>query len=65
MSKETTAHKKKKKKKNKNKKPKYNGHERKKKKKDFDEPHVMPNKKTQPIQWTERLSGALVIVGSV
>jgi len=36
-----------------------------KKKKDCDEPHVMPNKKTQPIQWTERLSGALVIVGSV
>ncbi len=25
-----------------------------------DEPHMTPNEKTQPIQWTERPTGALV-----
>jgi hypothetical protein len=31
---------------------------------DSDEPHMMPNEKTQPIQWTEWPIGALVAVGS-
>jgi hypothetical protein len=31
---------------------------------DYDEPHLMLNEKTQPIQWTERPIGALVVVGS-
>jgi len=35
------------------------------KKKDYDEPHVAPNEKMQPIQWTERPTGALVAAGSL
>ncbi len=32
---------------------------------DCDEPHPVPNEKTQPIQWTERPTGALVAVDSL
>jgi hypothetical protein len=32
---------------------------------DYDEPHLAPNEKTQPIQWTERPTGALVAAGSL
>ncbi len=32
---------------------------------DCDEPHPAPNEKTQPIQWTERSTGALVAVNSL
>jgi hypothetical protein len=32
---------------------------------DCDEPHPTPNEKTQPIQWTERPTGALVVVNSL
>jgi hypothetical protein len=32
---------------------------------DCDEPHPAPNEKTQPIQWTERPTGALVAVNSL
>jgi hypothetical protein len=32
---------------------------------DYDEPHPAPNEKTQPIQWTERPTGALVAAGSL
>jgi len=32
---------------------------------DYDEPHPTPNEKTQPIQWTERPTGALVAVNSL
>jgi hypothetical protein len=32
---------------------------------DCDEPHPAPNEKTQPIQWTERPTGALVVVNSL
>jgi len=32
---------------------------------DCDEPHLAPNEKTQPIQWTERPTGALVAGGSL
>ncbi len=35
------------------------------KKKDCDKSHLAPNEKTQPIQWTERPTGALVAVGSL
>jgi len=54
-----------------------NGQEQKKKKEkkmysgqqqkeiDCDEPHPTPNEKTQPIQWTERPAGALVVVNSL
>ncbi len=51
-----------------------NGQEQKKRKKysgqqqkeiDCDEPHPAPNEKTQPIQWTERPTGALVAVNSL
>jgi hypothetical protein len=31
---------------------------------DCDEPHLMSNEKTQPIQWIERPTGALVDAGS-
>jgi len=31
---------------------------------DCDEPHLAPNEKTQPIQWTEGPTGALVVAGS-
>ncbi len=53
---------------------KKNGQEQKKRKKysgqqqkeiDYDEPHPAPNEKTQPIQWTERPTGALVAVNSL
>jgi len=52
-----------------------NGQEQKKRKKstvvsskkeiDYDEPHLAPNEKTQPIQWTERPTSALVAVNSL
>jgi hypothetical protein len=52
-----------------------NGQEQKKRKKstvvsskkeiDCDEPHLAPNEKTQPIQWTERPTSALVAVNSL
>jgi len=32
---------------------------------DYDEPHLVPNEKTQPIQRTERPTGALVAGGSL
>jgi len=32
---------------------------------DCDEPHPAPNEKTQPIQWTEWPTGALVAVNSL
>jgi hypothetical protein len=32
---------------------------------DCDEPHLAPNEKTHPIQWTERPTGALVAAGSL
>jgi hypothetical protein len=32
---------------------------------DCDEPHPAPNEKMQPIQWTERPTGALVAVNSL
>jgi len=32
---------------------------------DCDEPHLAPNEKTHPIQWTERPTGALVAPGSL
>jgi hypothetical protein len=35
------------------------------KKKDCDEPHLALNEKIQPIQWTKRPIGALVVVGSL
>jgi hypothetical protein len=31
---------------------------------DSDETHVVSNEKTQPIQWTEQPTGALVVVDS-
>jgi hypothetical protein len=45
------------------KKKKYSGQQR--KEIDCDEPHPAPNEKTQPIQWTERPTGALVAVNSL
>jgi hypothetical protein len=30
-----------------------------------DEPHLMSNEKTQPIQWTKRPIGALVVASSL
>jgi len=36
---------------------------KKKKKVHCDEPHLAPNEKTHPIQWTERPTGALVAAG--
>jgi hypothetical protein len=50
-------------KKRKKKKEKYNGQQQ--KEMDCDEPHPVPNEKTQPIQWTERPTGALVAAGSL
>jgi len=35
------------------------------KEKDGEEPHLTPKEKTQPIQWTERSTGALVAAGSL
>jgi hypothetical protein len=32
---------------------------------DCDEPHLAPNEKTQPIQWTEWPTGALMAAGSL
>ncbi len=32
---------------------------------DCDKPHLTPNEKMQPIQWTERPTGALVAAGSL
>jgi hypothetical protein len=32
---------------------------------DYHEPHPAPNEKTQPIQWTERPTGALVGANSL
>jgi len=31
----------------------------------YDEPHLAPNEKSQPIQWTEQPTGALVAAGSL
>jgi hypothetical protein len=47
--------------KNKQKKKKYSGQQR--KEMECDEPHLVPNEKMQPIQWTERPTGALVAAG--
>jgi hypothetical protein len=49
--------------KKKQKKKKYSGQQQ--KEIDCDEPHPAPNEKTQPIQWTERPTGALVAVNSL
>jgi hypothetical protein len=49
--------------KNKRKRKKYSGQQQ--KEIDCDEPHLVPNEKTQPIQWTERPTGALVAVNSL
>jgi hypothetical protein len=49
--------------KKKKKKTKYNGQQQ--KEMDYDEPHLTPNEKTQPIKWIERLVGALVTIGSL
>jgi len=49
--------------KKKRKKQKYNGQQQ--KEIDCDEPRLAPNEKTQPIQWTERPTGALVDVNSL
>jgi len=32
---------------------------------DYDEPHLTLNEKTQPIQWTKRATGALVVASSL
>jgi hypothetical protein len=45
------------------KKKKYNGQQQ--KEMDCREPHPAPNEKTQPIQWTERPTGALVGANSL
>jgi len=45
------------------KKEKYSGQQQ--KEIDSDEPDSTPNEKTQPIQWTERPTGALVAVNSL
>ncbi len=45
------------------KKEKYNGQQQ--KEMDCHEPHPAPNEKTQPIQWTEWPTGALVAVNSL
>jgi hypothetical protein len=44
-------------------KKKYSGQQQ--KEIDCDEPHPAPNEKAQPIQWTERPTGALVAVNSL
>ncbi len=49
--------------KEKKRKKKYSGQQQ--KEIDCDEPHLAPNEKTQPIQWTERPTGALVAVNSL
>jgi len=45
------------------KKKKYSGQQQ--KEMNCHEPHPAPNEKTQPIQWTERPTGALVAVNSL
>jgi hypothetical protein len=45
------------------KKKKYSGQQQ--KEMDWYEPHPVPNEKMQPIQWTERPTGALVAAGSL
>jgi hypothetical protein len=47
----------------KKKKKKYSGQQQ--KEMDLDEPHPAPNEKMQPIQWTERPTGALVAASSL
>jgi hypothetical protein len=47
------------------KKKMYSGQQQKINKMDWDEPHLAPNEKTQPIQWTEWPTGALVAAGSL
>jgi hypothetical protein len=47
----------------KNQKQKYSGQQQ--KETDYDEPHLAPNEKTQPIQWTKRSTGALMAAGSL
>jgi len=49
--------------KKKKRKKKYKGQQQ--KEIDCDEPHLALNEKTQPIQWTERPTGALVAVNSL
>ncbi len=49
--------------KKKKKKKKYSGQQQ--KEIDCDEPHPVPNEKTQPIQWTEWPTGALVAINSL
>ncbi len=49
--------------KKKEKRKKYSGQQQ--KEIDCDEPHPAPNEKMQPIQWTERPTGALVAVDSL
>jgi hypothetical protein len=44
------------------KKNKYSGQQQ--KEMDCDKPHLAPNEKTQPIQWTKHPTNALVAVGS-
>jgi hypothetical protein len=51
------------KKKKRKRRKKYSGQQQ--KEIDCDEPHPAPNEKTQPIQWTERPTGALVAVDSL
>jgi hypothetical protein len=46
-----------------NQKRKYSGQEQ--NEMDYDEPHLMPNEKTQPIQWIERPIGALMATSSL
>jgi len=55
----------KKQKKTNQKKKKYNGQQQKEMEMDCDEPHLTPNEKMQPIQWTERPTGAFVAAGSL
>ncbi len=50
--------------KTKNKNKKYSGQQQ-KNKMDYDEPHLTSNEKTQPIQWTEQPTDALVAAGSL
>jgi hypothetical protein len=49
--------------KNQKRKKKYSGQQQ--KEIDCDEPHPAANEKTQPIQWIERPTGALVAVNSL
>jgi hypothetical protein len=49
--------------KKKKKKKKYRGQQQ--KEMNCDEPHLAPNEKTQPIQWTERPTCVLVAAGSL